>query len=112
MQQGNPLGPLLFSLTLWPIMEEIESKTPNLTQHFWYLDDGIIAGTEPELNEVLDILTVSGKICGLKLERDKCEVWSKGTLNTIDSRIKRNSREGLQILGAAVVSPRFAASSM
>ena len=33
VQQGYPLGPLLFSLTLWPITEEIESKIPNLTQH-------------------------------------------------------------------------------
>ena len=60
MQQGDPLGPLLFSLTLWPIIEEIESKIPNLTQHCWYLDDGIIAGTEPEL-KALDILTVWGE---------------------------------------------------
>ena len=29
-----------------------------------------------------------------------------------DSRIKRNSRDGLEILGAAVGSPRFLASSI
>ena len=71
VQQGDPLGPLLFSLTLWPIIEEIESKLPNVTQHCWYLDDGIIAGTEPELNEVLDILLYRAKTCGLELRRDK-----------------------------------------
>ena len=91
VKQRDPLGPLLFSLTLWPILEEIESKLTNLTQHCWYLEDGIIAETEPELNEALDILTLSGKTYGLELRRDKCEVWSKGALNTIDSRIKRNS---------------------
>ena len=58
VQQGDPLGPLLFSLTLWPITEEIESKIPNHTQHCWYVDAGIIAGREPELNEALDILTL------------------------------------------------------
>ena len=58
VQQGDPLDPLLFSLALWRIIEEIESDIPNLTKHCWYLDDGIIAGTEPELNEALDILTV------------------------------------------------------
>ena len=113
VQQGDPFGPLLFSLTLWPIIEaEIESKRPNLTQHCWYLDDGIIAGTEPKLNEALDILNVSGKTCGLELRRDKCEVWSKGALKTIDSRMKRNSGEGLEIQGTAVGSPRFVASSI
>ena len=55
VQQRDSLGPLLFSLTLWPIIEEIESKIPNLNQHCWYLDDGVIARTEPELNEALDI---------------------------------------------------------
>ena len=95
----------MFSLTLWPIIEEIESKIPNLTQHCWHLDDGIIARTEPELNGALDIMTVSGKTCGIELRRDICEIWSKGARNTIDSRIKRDSREGLEILGAAVGSP-------
>ena len=57
-----------------------------------------------------DILTDSGEICGLELRRDKCDVWSKGALNTIDSRIKRNSREGIEILGA-VGSPIFVAPS-
>ena len=66
----------------------------------------------PNLNEALDILTVSGKTCGLELRRDKCEVWSKRALNLIVSRIKGNSREGLEALGAAVESPRSVASSI
>ena len=90
---------------MWPIIEETESNKPNLTQHFWYLDDGIIVGREPELNQALDIVTVSGETCGLELKRDKCEVWSKGALNMIDSRIVKNSRGGLKLLGAAVGSP-------
>ena len=45
VQQRDSVCPLLFSLTLWPIIEEIESKIPNLTQHSWYFDDGITAGT-------------------------------------------------------------------
>ena len=43
VQQGDPLGPLLFSLAIWPLINEIESKIPNLLQHCWYLDDRIIA---------------------------------------------------------------------
>ena len=50
------------------------------------------------------------KTCGLELRRDKCEVWSKGALNTIDSRFKRNSKKGLEILGASVGSQLVATS--
>ena len=59
VQQGDPLGPLLFSLAIWPLNDEIDSKIPNLMQHCWYLDDGIIAGTEIELCKALEILSES-----------------------------------------------------
>ena len=112
MQHGGPLGALLSCLTLWPIVEKkIESKLLNYTQRCCYLDDGIIAGTETELNKVLGILTVSSETFGLELRRDKCEVWSKG-LYTIRSIITRYRRVGFEILGAALGSPRFLASSI
>ena len=46
VQQGDPLEALLFSLGLWPIIKELNNKLPNLMQNSWYLDDGIIAGTD------------------------------------------------------------------
>ena len=56
VQQGDPLGPILFSVAIWPLINKIESKLPNHWKHCWYLDDGIIAGTEIELCESLEIL--------------------------------------------------------
>ena len=94
VQQGNPLCALLLSLTMWLIIKEVETKIPHFTQHCWYLDDGIIAWTETKLNEALDISMVSGKTCGLKFITEKCEVWSKGALNTFERRIKRNIKWG------------------
>ena len=38
VQQGDPLGPLGFALTLQPI---IQSEVPGLALNAWYLDDGI-----------------------------------------------------------------------
>ena len=64
--QGDHLGPLLFSLTFWLIIEEIESKIRNLAQHCWYLDVGVIAGTETELSEALDFFYCFGQNFGLR----------------------------------------------
>ncbi len=38
-QQGDPLGPLGFALTLHPIVNRIRSS---LTLNAWYLDDGTL----------------------------------------------------------------------
>ena len=107
-QQGDPLGPLLFSLGLWPIIKELDDKLPNLMQSSWYLDDGIIAGTEEELCESLEIFATHGNKCGLELRRDKCVLLSTSCFNAVDSRIRRNSQSGIEIL-AAIGTPTFVA---
>ena len=76
-------------------------------QNSWYLDDGIIAGTEEELYESLEILATHGNKCGLELRRDKCELWSTTCFNAVDSRINRNSQSGIKILCAAIGTPTF-----
>ncbi|GJR25692.1 reverse transcriptase domain-containing protein [Tanacetum coccineum] len=43
VQQGDPLGPLLFSLVLHPLICKIRDSF-SLSLHAWYLDDGTIIG--------------------------------------------------------------------
>ena len=112
VQQGDPIGPLLFSLAIWPLLDEIESKLPNLSQHCWHLDDGIIAGTEIELCKALEILSESGEKVGLELRKDKCQLWSIEDMTKVDSLIKRNCVDGIEDLGAALGSDAFISSCL
>ena len=46
VQQGDPLGPLLFCLVLHKVVTAIaaDSICSQLSFHSWYMDDGVIAG--------------------------------------------------------------------
>ena len=72
VQQGDPLGPCLFALTIQPMVESIQSPL-----NCWYLDDGTLAG-DPSIVEA-DLLRIkeTGQNLGLKLNVGKCEVASQ-----------------------------------
>ena len=71
VQQGDPLGPLGFSLTLHPIVEHIKAAVPSLTLNDWYLDDGTLVGPPEGLLAALDIIERDGPSLGLHLNRSK-----------------------------------------
>ncbi|GJR90866.1 putative reverse transcriptase domain-containing protein, partial [Tanacetum coccineum] len=64
VQQGYPLGPLLFALILHPLLHKIKDSC-KLLLHNWYLDDGTVIGNSKEVVRVLDIIKVNGP--GVKL---------------------------------------------
>ena len=43
VQQGDSLGSLLFSFSLFKLLEDI-SLSPDIILYLWYLDDGVIMG--------------------------------------------------------------------
>ena len=71
VQQGDPLGPLGFALTLHPIVERIRAAVPNLTLNAWYLDDGILVGSSRDIAAALNIIESDGPPVGLNLNRAK-----------------------------------------
>ena len=52
VQQGDPLGPLCFALSLHPIIERIKEEVPGLLINAWYLDDGTLCGSVRDLGRL------------------------------------------------------------
>ena len=71
VQQGDPLGPLGFALTLHPIIERIKADVQSTTMNAWYLDDGTIMGPPDALTSALQIVERDGPSLGLNLSRAK-----------------------------------------
>jgi hypothetical protein len=77
VQQGDPLGPLFFSLVLarmWLAIRNSADLPPGLGLAGWYLDDGVISGPPASLLEMLTRIEREGNQVGLLLNRSKCEL--------------------------------------
>ena len=75
VQQGDPLGPLLFSLVIQYLATSVINELPEeLPLHVWYLDDGVLAGKASLIRRALDVIAHEGKQFGLFLNSTKCEI--------------------------------------
>ena len=69
VQQGDPLGPLLFCLSIHGLCSQLRSEF-----NVWYLDDGSVGGTLEDISHDLEIVQRAGSELGLHLNRQKSEV--------------------------------------
>jgi len=67
-QQGDPLGPLLFCLTIHPLLSSLSSKLV-----IGYLDDITLGGDEATVAADVNMIQTQGETLGLKLNINKCE---------------------------------------
>ena len=73
VQQGDPLGPALFSLHLASVWRKAKQDEP-LDLHVWYLDDGTICGRRDSVRTVFSRL--QGNSQGFRVNPAKCEIIS------------------------------------
>ena len=57
MQQGGPLGPLLFCLTIHQLFSHLKSEL-----HIFYLDDGTFGGKVEDVVQTLDLIVHKGVV--------------------------------------------------
>ena len=78
IQQGDPLGPLLFCLTLHPILQLLRSDFK-----VFYMDDGTIGGNYEVVAEDLTRFEINAASLGLHLNRGKSEVICSSAVSTV-----------------------------
>ena len=75
VQQGDPLGPLCFALSLHPLVEKIQATVPDLLLNVWYLDDGTLCGPPNSLSAAFSIIESFGPPLGLFLNKSKSFIF-------------------------------------
>lgn len=108
VQQGDPLGPALFSLAVSDLVNNLSSEL-----NVWYLDDATLGGSvdvvKADLEKVIQFTTESG----IQLNKEKCEITilggdtqsqesAKGQMLSILQGAKVTEINSLELLGAPV----------
>ena len=114
VQQGDPLGPLLFCLVLHKVVTAIaaDSICSQLSFHSWYMDDGVIAGPKQAALQALSIIKQLGPPLGLFINASKCELFSKEGFRGFPDEMKISDALNFEILGVPIGDPIFCAKSV
>ncbi len=95
MQQGDPLGPLLFSMVIQELITAIATEC-KLSLNLWYLDDGVLAGLAAQAHKAFRLIQRMGPELGLELNVGKTELvtYFGGTPDPLDAAGRRRSGAG------------------
>jgi len=72
VRQGDPLGPLLFSMALHPALRNVSERFANVCV-IAYLDDVFLLGPGAEVQLALETLETESRKAGLAVRREKCQ---------------------------------------
>ena len=121
VQQGDPLGPLLFALVLHKLVMKLDTELgADLLLNVWFLDDGALCGPREVIIRALQIFMEDGPSLGLHLNLAKCELFSPQSFNVLTPEgvliseqsfppqiTKRSHIPNLVMLGAPIGDTKF-----
>ena len=89
VQQGDPLGPLLFSLAIHPLLVKLDGGRSNsgLQLAYSYLDDLTLAGEQTVTAEAYHFFKAEALKIGLKFNTSKCEVIPAAACNSLNKNL-------------------------
>ena len=104
MQQGDPLGPLLFALVLQKLVSSLDAdeEYAEIFLQACYLDDGALAGTRPAVLRALHVIEELGPALGLHVNLAKCEMFSRQGNISFPPEVRCSLLPNLDILGAPI----------
>ena len=104
VQQGDPLGPMLFALVLHKLVTSIDADDDclQLLLEAWYLDDGVLAGERSAVIRALHLIEELGPHLGLYINFSKCELFSRSGNSLFPPVVKSSLLPNLDILGAPI----------
>jgi hypothetical protein len=105
VQQGDPLGPLLFALAIHPLLIRLKSKCAIAAA---YLDDITLMGSSEQVGEAIRLVDTEGSSYGVNLSPAKTLIWwpANDRVNPPNfdnfSRFQRTVGPGVELLGGAL----------
>ena len=104
VQQGDPLGPLLFALVLQKLVSSLDAdeECAEILLQAWYLDDGALAGTRSAVLRALHVIEELGPALGLHVNLAKCEMFSRQGNISFPPEVRCSLLPNLDILGAPI----------
>ena len=111
VQQGDPLGPLLFALGLRETCRNLKENLSAKALSVWYLDDGAVVGELKEIGKAWKIIQEEAQKVGLRVNKGKCELFRPGDCDeavpTELRGIPLAQGTGFELLGAPVGDSEF-----
>ena len=122
VQQGDPLGPLLFSLALQKLIKKLHDRLlvvdpSGVDLNLWYLDDGFLVLNRALVPEAISLLESEGPKLGLyisaNIPKPKCEIyWPSGQADLQSVKGLSVSDGGPLVLGSPIGSVSFMQSTL